>query len=99
MTEDRGEPTTLRLRIEGFVQAVGYRNFMIAEATRLGLDGWVRNRSDGTVEVLVSGPQKVVEALVQLAMHGHPPSRVKSVDIHNEEKTQVEKGFHRRSSV
>jgi acylphosphatase len=99
MTEDKGEPTTLRLRIEGFVQAVGYRNFMITEATRLGLDGWVRNRSDGTVEALVSGPQKHVEALVQLAMHGHSQSRVKSVDIHNEEKAQVEKGFYRRPSV
>src|SRR5438046_2816606 len=62
MTDDKGEPTTLRLRIEGFVQAVGYRNFMITEATRLGLDGWVRNRSDGTVEALVSGPQKVGQA-------------------------------------
>jgi acylphosphatase len=99
MSDDLGEPTTLRLRIEGFVQAVGYRNFMITEATRLGLDGWVRNRSDGTVEALVSGPQKTVEALVQLAMHGHPPSRVKSVDIHNAEQTQVEKGFHRRPSI
>ncbi|MBN9572081.1 MAG: acylphosphatase, partial [Alphaproteobacteria bacterium] len=47
--------TSLRLRIEGFVQAVGYRHFAIGEATRLGLDGWVRNRSDGSVEALVSG--------------------------------------------
>jgi acylphosphatase len=99
MSNDQGEPTTLRLRIEGFVQAVGYRNFMIAEATALGLDGWVRNRADGSVEALVSGPQKVVEQLVQRAMHGHAPSRVKSVDIHNEEKTAVEKGFVRRPTI
>src|SRR3954469_20875440 len=103
--EHRGEAmddedvSALRLRIEGMVQGVGYRAFVVSEARRLGLDGWVRNRSDGTVEALVSGPQKVVEALVQLAMHGHPPSRVKSVDIHNEEKAQVEKGFHRRPSI
>jgi acylphosphatase len=99
MSDDKGEPTTLRLRIEGFVQAVGYRNFMIAEAAALGLDGWVRNRSDGSVEVMVSGPQKVVEQLIQRAMHGHAPSQVKSVDIHNEEKAVVEKGFVRRPTV
>ena len=52
---EESEITSLRLRIEGFVQAVGYRNFAIDEAQRLGLDGWIRNRSDGTVEVLVSG--------------------------------------------
>jgi len=57
-----GEPdfTSLRLRVEGFVQAVGYRNFIIEEATRLDLDGWVRNRADGTVEILISGETKKV---------------------------------------
>ncbi len=49
MTDDN-DLTTLRLRIEGFVQAVGYRHFAIEEAKKLGLDGWIRNRSDGTVE-------------------------------------------------
>ena len=52
---DERDLTHLRLRIEGFVQAVGYRNYVISEATRLGVDGWVRNRTDGTVEALVSG--------------------------------------------
>ena len=54
--------TALRLRIEGFVQAVGYRNFATNEAVQLGLDGWIRNRADGTVEILVSGTTKAVEA-------------------------------------
>jgi len=95
---DEPDITSMRLRIEGFVQAVGYRNFVIAQAERLGLDGWIRNRADGTVEVLVSGGTKTVEALVAACMRGPEGSRVKSVDLHNSEPPE-EKGFHRRPSV
>jgi acylphosphatase len=90
--------TSLRLRIEGFVQAVGYRNFVIAEANKLGLDGWIRNRSDGTVEALVSGETKAVEAMVAVCMRGPEGSRVKNVELHNSEPP-AEKGFNRRPSV
>jgi acylphosphatase len=92
------EQTHLRLRIEGFVQAVGYRNYVIAEATRLGIDGWVRNRADGTVEVLVSGGDKAVKELVGLCMKGPLGSTVKDVEIHKAEPS-AEKGFKRRPSI
>jgi acylphosphatase len=92
------EITTLRLRIEGFVQAVGYRNFAIVEARKLGLDGWVRNRSDGSVEALASGSTKSVEAFVAICMRGPPGSRIKNVDLHQAEPP-AEPGFHRRPSV
>jgi acylphosphatase len=97
MTDDI-EIKTLRLRIEGFVQAVGYRNFAIEEANRLGLDGWIRNRTDGTVEVLISGPVKDVEAFVSAAMRGPAGSTVKNVMMKTE-PPPAEKGFHRRSSI
>ncbi len=97
MSEDR-DLTTLRLRVEGFVQAVGYRHFCIEEARKLNLDGWVRNRSDGTVEVLISGPTGSVEAFIALAMRGPEGSQVKNVELHNAEPPS-EKGFHRRPSV
>lgn len=90
--------TTLRLRIEGFVQAVGYRNFAIAEARRLGIAGWIRNRSDGAVEALASGDTKTVEAFVGICMRGPPGSRVKSVDLHPAEPPDGP-GFRRRPSV
>lgn len=89
--------TSIRLKIEGFVQAVGFRHFVITEASRLQLDGWVRNRFDGTVEVLISGPTKPVEELVGLCMRGPSGARVSDVEIHNAE-TPTEKGFRRRPS-
>jgi acylphosphatase len=90
--------TSLRLRIEGFVQAVGFRQYCIEEAGKLALDGWIRNRSDGTVEALVSGPTPAVETFVALAMRGPTGSKIKNVELHNTEPP-TEKGFHRRPSV
>ena len=89
--------TSLRLKIEGFVQAVGFRQFAIAEARKLNLDGWVRNCFDGTVEALVSGPTKAVETFVGLCMRGPPGSRVTNVDLHKAEPPDA-KGFNRAPS-
>ena len=74
------EPIARRLRIHGLVQGVGYRNALQAQATRLGLAGWVRNRSDGTVEALVAGPADAVEALIEWSRRGPPAARVSRVD-------------------
>ncbi|MEI9888116.1 MAG: acylphosphatase [Rhizomicrobium sp.] len=87
--------THLRLRIVGRVQAVGYRDYVVGEAVRLGVDGWIRNRNDGSVEALVSGPNKAVELLVGLCMRGAPGAAVKDVEMHKAE-APTEKGFHRR---
>jgi acylphosphatase len=95
---DEEEITSLRLRIEGSVQAVGYRYFAMGEARKLGIDGWIRNRNDGSVEALASGPTKAVEAFVAVCMRGPPGSRVKNVDLHKAEPPD-ERGFHRRPSV
>lgn len=67
------------LRIYGRVQGVGYRWALCAEAQRLGLVGWVRNRQDGTVETLVSGAAEAVEALVVWARRGPAMARVERV--------------------
>src|SRR5579885_1257560 len=96
--DDHEDMTHLRVRIEGFVQAVGFRNHVIEEARRLGLDGWVRNRSDGTVEALVSGETSAVEAFVAACMKGPQGSQVKNVDLFRAEPPE-EKGFHRRPSL
>ncbi|HVZ68160.1 MAG TPA: acylphosphatase [Rhizomicrobium sp.] len=95
---DEDDLTTLRLRIEGFVQAVGYRHFAIAEAAKLNLDGWIRNRSDGTVEAVVSGSTKAVELFVQACARGPAGARVANIELAPAEPPS-EKGFRRRPSL
>lgn len=98
MMEESGGITTLRFRIEGYVQAVGYRNHLIVEARKLGLGGWVRNRSDGTVEALASGSTKAIEAFFAVCARGPAGARVANIEMHKAEPP-TEKGFHRRPSV
>ena len=88
----------MRFRIEGHVQAVGYRNFVIAEARKLELDGWVRNRSDGTVEALAAGSTKAIEEFFVLCSRGPYGSRVDNVQMEKAE-APTEKGFRRRPSI
>ena len=68
--------STKRLRITGQVQGVGYRDWMVRQANRLGVSGWVRNRSDGTVEALVEGDAASVEELLRACRLGPPGASV-----------------------
>lgn len=72
---------TLHLRIAGRVQGVGYRESLRAEALRLGIQGWVRNRYDGSVEAVLQGPRTAVEALAAWAGRGPPAARVTQLDV------------------
>jgi acylphosphatase len=71
---------TFHLRITGRVQGVGYRDGLRAEALRRGVTGWVRNRSDGSVEALVQGAPEAVEAVLAWARKGPPAARVAAVE-------------------
>ena len=64
------------LRIEGRVQGVGYRAWLVREARRLGLAGWVRNRPDGSVEAVVAGPEPAVQTLLTACRRGPLAARV-----------------------
>jgi acylphosphatase len=90
--------TSLRVHVHGFVQGVGFRDFLAMSAQHNRLDGWVRNRADGSVEALVSGATKAVELFVAHATRGPEGARVNAVDLHNSEPP-AEKGFHRRPSL
>lgn len=93
-----GDRVSLRLRIEGVVQGVGYRAFATGEAHRLGLDGWVRNRADGTVEAQVCGDTAQIESFVQACLRGPPGAKVTNIDVRNCEPPE-EKGFRQRSTL
>jgi acylphosphatase len=69
------------LIISGRVQGVGFRYSMHAEATRLGVTGWVRNRRDGTVEAVVDGEPAAVAAMVAWARAGPPGARVTDLAV------------------
>jgi acylphosphatase len=70
-----------RVRITGRVQGVGFRYAMQDEAARRGVNGWVRNRSDGSVEALLQGEAAAVESLTAWARRGPPGAQVGEVEI------------------
>ncbi|MDB5495782.1 MAG: putative acylphosphatase [Phenylobacterium sp.] len=70
---------TVRLVVEGQVQGVGFRAWMVRRATALGVAGWVRNCSDGSVEALASGDIAAVEAFVAACGVGPEGARVRAV--------------------
>ena len=72
---------TQRLRIRGLVQGVGFRYALREQARRRGLAGWVRNRTDGSVEALVQGPPERVRDLVTWARRGPRAARVDEVHV------------------
>ena len=66
--------------IRGRVQGVGYRAWTEVTALEHGLEGWVRNRRDGTVEALFVGSEEDVGAMIAACRNGPPGSRVNSID-------------------
>jgi len=70
-----------RLVIAGRVQGVGFREATVDAARAAGVVGWVRNRADGTVEVLAQGSSDAVDRLVAWCRRGPPLARVTGVDV------------------
>ncbi len=91
-------PITRHLRIEGQVQGVGYRASMMAQARRLDVRGWVRNRVDGGVEAVLQGTPKAVGALVDWARQGPPQARVQRVLV-SEITAPALTGFEQRATA
>ena len=86
------------LRIEGRVHGVGYRDWLVREARRLGLDGWVRNRRDGAVEALLSGDEAAVQSLLTACRRGPTLARVDRIEESFAEPPE-EPGFIRRETM
>ena len=89
-----------RFRVMGRVQGVGFRYFVLREAESLGVDGWVRNLADGTVEALGRGTEDQLERLQARIREGPRWSRVVSVSVTDENDEDVSTGFEiRRDGV
>ncbi|KNY22539.1 acylphosphatase [Methylobacterium sp. ARG-1] len=72
---------TVSVIVKGRVQGVSYRAWTQAEARARGLSGFVRNRDDGSVEALFSGPLEAVDHMVALCRSGPPAARVTDVSV------------------
>ncbi len=81
MNNDTVERKSVRLRMYGRVQGVFFRAWTEQEAKKLGLAGWVRNRGDGSVEALLSGPHDAVDAMIERCRQGPDAARVDDIAV------------------
>jgi acylphosphatase len=87
-----------RLIVRGRVQGVGYRDWTVREARRLGLSGWVRNRRDGSVEILAQGEDAALDALAERCLEGPIPARPTVVRVEPADEA-VGEGFEERPTI
>jgi acylphosphatase len=71
----RGEPARLEASVRGRVHGVGFRYFVLTQATHLGLTGWVSNEQDGSVRCVAEGPRQDLERLLEM-LHEGPASAI-----------------------
>lgn len=79
--------------ISGFVQGVGFRQFVKKNALQIGINGWVRNLEDGRVETVLQGEIEEIEEMIQLCRKGPFLSEVKAVDVLWEESIEKSDTF------
>jgi acylphosphatase len=84
---------TVRVRVEGLVQGVGYRYFVLREARTIGVSGYVRNMPDGTVEAVASGPAGAVDRFVGRLRIGPSSALVSRVGVEEIEGAGPFDGF------
>jgi acylphosphatase len=79
--------------VSGRVQGVFYRGTTASRAREMGITGYARNLPDGRVEVLVQGPQALVEDFIKWLWIGSVASKVTAVDVRDVPVTQPREGF------
>ncbi|WP_374305299.1 acylphosphatase [Methylocella sp.] len=93
----------LRATVAGRVQGVGYRDWACGQAQALGLEGWVRNRASGEVEILLAGPAGAVARMCERLWRGPPAARVARVELDEADETDLARraaaGFARLPTV
>ena len=79
--------------VHGKVQGVGYRAFTESKANKIGLQGWVRNRHDGTVEVEAEGPKVELEAFLKVLSEGPLLAQVTQILVDWKAANRQTQGF------
>lgn len=88
------------IRVGGGVQGVGYRDWTVEQAQALGVAGWVRNRRDGSVEILAAGEPEALDELERRCRRGPPAARVAAVEREEAATGDVPAGgFERRATA
>lgn len=93
---------TAHFYVYGRVQGVGFRFWTVQTASRLGLEGWVRNRRNGSVEVYAVGSAVAVEKLREACMKGplwSQPVRIEAVTVPNANIPSVQSSFFREEAT
>jgi len=90
---------TVHVDIRGRVQGVYYRGWTINTATGLGLNGWVRNRRDGSVEAVFSGERESIDEMLQRLWDGPAHAAVSAVDVREEPGPEPPAGFHEKPTL
>ncbi len=85
--DEEGATVRRRLRVEGVVQGVFFRDGCARAATQAGAAGWVRNRPDGSVEAVVEGRPAAVDQVVAWCRVGPRAARVDRVEVTDEAPT------------
>jgi acylphosphatase len=88
-----------RLLVSGRVQRVGYRDWTVRNARELGLTGWVRNLSDGRVEILADGDEAALGKLLDALRTGPRLASVEHVEAVSTDEEKAVKGFTKRLTV
>lgn len=79
--------------VSGYVQGVWYRKFVKKNAVKLGLTGWVRNTTNGKVEAIFQGEEKIIKQIIELCREGPPFAEVKDVQAEWQEVEEKLKSF------
>ncbi|GAB4321950.1 MAG: acylphosphatase [Candidatus Zixiibacteriota bacterium] len=85
--------TRLHIRLTGVVQGVGYRYHIARRATKDGIQGWVKNRADGSVEIEAVGERQALEEFLNYARVGPPGAHVEHVTVDWHDDTPEYSGF------
>ena len=87
---DVSQTSIKHVLVHGHVQGVGYRAFVEREALRAGVEGWVRNRRDGSVEAVFAGEPETVRKMIETCRRGPYSARVDSIQERDAERGEFD---------